>query len=143
MPVSTPRVALEIKYDLPPVTYVIKKETTISYIRNKEVVNLESGGGQSKSHITYWENLEKKWELTKELSNRTNYNFWNNQFTINEASFRKLGEPIRSQINIYTDGSETDEHTGAGFIIYKEIASDLLNCQIMQRYSKLKLLQLG
>ena len=42
-------------------------------------------------------------------------------------SFTTKTEPVRPQINIYTDGNKTDEHTGCGFTISRynnEIAAD-------------------
>lgn len=43
---STPRAALEIMQDLSPITYAIKREAMMAYMRNKEVISKEIRGGK-------------------------------------------------------------------------------------------------
>lgn len=81
---STPKAALEIMYDLSPTSYVIKKEAIQAYLRNKEVIRNEPSSVHIKSHFMYKENMENKWEFTKEPSDRTNFNCWDKLYTIKE-----------------------------------------------------------
>ena len=40
-------------------------------------------------------------------------------YILDLRSLEKHDKPIQSQINIYTDGSKTEEHTGAGYSIWE------------------------
>ena len=40
-------------------------------------------------------------------------------YITNLESLKTEALPIQSQVNIYTDGSMTSEHVGAGYIIYE------------------------
>ena len=98
-----------------------------SFIRNREALREGARGLSAKAHIRKWEQLAKIWQLSKEDSDRTSYNAWDKLYKVNEKSFTTETEPMRAQINIYTDGSKTDEHTGCGFTINRyntEIAAD-------------------
>ena len=64
-------------------------------------------------------------------------------YTLNLDSFLTQKYPIQSQINIYTDGSKTDDHVGCGFVIYRgttEIASSSIRlpefCTVYQPQRK-------
>ena len=124
---STPRAALEVMYNLPPIPLVIKREAMSSFIRNKEALKTVNKGTSDKSHLQKWERLAKAWQLNEENSDRTSYNTWEKLYKVNEKSYKSITEPMKAQINIYTDGSKTDEHTGCGFTISRyntEIAAD-------------------
>ena len=126
---STPRVALEVMCDLIPIPLVIKGEAMASYIRNKKSLRNETVGYSGKSHLRKWEQLAETWILTKEDSNRTSYYIWERLYKVNEKLFTATTEPMRAQINIYTDGSKIKEHTGRGFTIFRyntEIAADYI-----------------
>ena len=45
---------------------------------------------------------------------------WHKLCHINVESFNTNDLPLQSQINIYTDGCKTKEHTGSGFSIMRE-----------------------
>ena len=44
---------------------------------------------------------------------------WERLYSANQDSFENAGEPILAQISIFTDGSKTEEHLGAGYVIYR------------------------
>ena len=49
------------------------------------------------------------------------------RYTVNTDSLTHTAKPTESQINIYTDGSLTDEHAGSGYTIQyrkREIIAD-------------------
>ena len=43
---------------------------------------------------------------------------WDKYYSVDLSSLNSTTHPQMSQINIFTDGSKTDPHTGAGFVIY-------------------------
>ena len=138
---STPRAALEIMYNLMPIPLVIKGEAMTSYIRNREALRDGNRDKPAKAHLSKLEQLAKSWQLSREDSDRTSYNTWEKLYKVNENSFTSETEPVRAQININTDGSKTDEHTGCGFTISRynnEIASDSIRLQTTQQSIKLK-----
>ena len=45
---------------------------------------------------------------------------WLKAYRISLNSFNSASHPLLSKINIFTDGSKTSNHTGAGFVIYRE-----------------------
>ena len=114
---STPWATLKVMYDLIHIPLVIKQEAMASFVRNKEAQRGETGGYSAKSHIRKWEQLAETWQINKDDSNRTSYNIWEKLYKVNENSYTTRTEPMRAQINIYNDGSKTDEHTGCGFTI--------------------------
>ena len=124
---STPRAALEIMYDLMPIPLVIKREAMTAYIRNREALRDGNKNRTAKALLRKVEQRADNWKLSNEDSDRTSYNTWKKQYTVNEHSFTTKTEPVRAQINIYTDGNKTDEHIGCGFTISRyntEIAAD-------------------
>ena len=46
-------------------------------------------------------------------------NQWSKNYTVNKDSFLNDGPPNLSEINVFTDGSKTDDHVGSGYVIYK------------------------
>ena len=54
-----------------------------------------------------------------EGSDKRKQDIWEKQYKVNTDSFKIVGPPIHTQINIYTDGSKTNEHVGSGFVIYR------------------------
>lgn len=120
---STPRLALEIIYNLPPNHILIIKEGMLSLIRNRYVIYSDwSNKNKSCSfsgHIRYWEKKAEKYDMDLESSDKTRQCTWDKHFSINKASLLTQKLPIQSQINIYTDGSITGLHVGCGFVIYK------------------------
>ena len=98
-----------------------------SIIRNREALREGNRGLPAKAHKQKWEQLAETWQFSKEDSDRTSYHNCEKLYKVNENSFTTETEPIRAQINIYADGSKTDENTGCGFAINRystEIAAD-------------------
>ena len=120
---STPRLALEVMYGLPPLDLELKREALASLIRNRHTLTLDwEGKADNKptfiGHLLYWEHLAQTYGLDLDFCDSERRSIWDRNYQIDEASYRSTTYPIQSQINIYTDGSRTDEHTGAGFVIY-------------------------
>ena len=44
---------------------------------------------------------------------------WLMRYTVNQHILNNTCPPKPSEINIFTDGSKTDEHVGSGYVIYK------------------------
>ena len=44
---------------------------------------------------------------------------WDKYYCVDLKCLNSTEHPQMSQINIFTDGSKTDTHAGAGFVIYK------------------------
>ena len=122
---STPRAALQIMYDLPPLDLVVNYEALASLSRNKHVI-VKDWPGQNKQsrtligHILYWERKAKTMGIDLEDTDKRKQDSWEKLYTVNQDSFKNEGEPIPAQISIYTDGSKTEEHVGAGFVIYRQ-----------------------
>ena len=57
-------------------------------------------------------------DIDLEDSNRTRQSMWSKKYYVNTDSFNYTHYPIQAQVNIYTDGSKTDEHTGIGVSIF-------------------------
>lgn len=120
---STPRIALEIMYDLPPLDLAVTYEAIASLARNRRVIVRDWPGFNSKfrtliGHTLYWEKLAKDMRLDINDTDSIKLDIWEKNFNVNTDSFDNTGPPIPSQVNIYTDGSKTDEHVGSGFTIY-------------------------
>ena len=131
---STPRLALEVMYNLPPNHLLVIREGLLSLARNRYVIysnwKLQRKSAMFTGHIKYWEKKEVLYNLDLEGTDKTRRTIWERNFTINPDSFTKPGYPIQAQINIYTDGSKTNEHIGCGFVIYRgttEISSNSIS----------------
>ena len=128
---STPRLALEVMYDLPPLHLVVKHEAISAMARNRSVIIKDWPGYNKKhrtliGHIYYWEQQAKLLGLTIDDTDVLKADKWKKLYTVSLESFRNTGPPIHLQINVYTDGSKTDDHVGSGYVIYHnkvEIAS--------------------
>ena len=120
---STPRLAIEIMYGRPPLDVIITQEAISSIARNRLVMIRDWPGHNKKyrtliGHTHFWEQKAKELRIKLDDSNSTKLTHWVRHFTVNTDSFKDTGPPIHSQVNIYTDGSKTDEHVGCGFVIY-------------------------
>ena len=58
-------------------------------------------------------------EIEIDENDRISDLIWHKLYTINVDSFITNTLPIQSQLNIYTDGSKTKAHVGAGFSIMR------------------------
>ena len=118
---STPRLALEIMFNLPPNHILIQREGLLSLLRNRYVIysnwRLKNKAGTFPGHIKYWEKKANLYSLDLEGSDKTRQLVWQRNFKLNKESLTNRGFPIQTQINIYTDGSKTEEHVGCGYTI--------------------------
>ena len=69
--------------------------------------------------IRYWEKYAVTYDMDLEGSDKIRQTIWDRCYTVNSGSYSHTGYPIQSLINIYTDGSKTDDHVGCGFVIYR------------------------
>lgn len=129
---STPRLALEVIFNLPPLDLVINYEALASIARNRNIIVKDWPGFNKKhrtlkGHVPYWEQLAKQMEISLSSTDAIKIELWERSFRVNLESFKSVTHPVLSQVNVFTDGSETDEHVGSDFVIYvnnKELASD-------------------
>ena len=84
--------------------------------------------GKSTSHKTYvghrkyWEDILKSLQLNITQTDRCKVIEWDRQYTMDLTNLKGYHHPEITDINIYTDGSKTKEHTGAGYVIFKRKA---------------------
>ena len=128
---STPRLSLEVMYNLPPNHLLIIREGLLSLTQNRYVIHSNWKPKNKKmtftGHVRYWERKAIQYDLDLEGTDKTRQTIWDRGYTVNERSFLSAKYPIQSGINIYTDGSKTDAHVGSGSVIYRgttEISSD-------------------
>ena len=67
----------------------------------------------------YWIYKVQEIEIEIDENDRISDLIWHKLYTINVDSFITNVLPIQSQLNIYTDGSKTKAHVGAGFSIMR------------------------
>ena len=100
--------------------------------RNRILI-IRDWSGHSKKYITlighifYWEQLTKDLGIQIDRTDAIKSDLWKKYYFVNIDSFKNTGPPVHSQVNIYTDGSKTDDHVGSGYVIYhknEEIATD-------------------
>ena len=79
-------------------------------------------------HRFYWTKVtQTETSTTKGISDRIKEMNPPQRYIVNTESFNHTTKPTESQINIYTDGSLTDQHAGSGYTIHykqKEIIAD-------------------
>ena len=120
---TTPRLALEVMYDLPPLHLVVIQEALSAMARNRAVIINDWPGYNKKhrsliGHVLYWENQSRQIGLRLEDTDALKADKWEKLYKVNLESFVHVGPPIHTQVNIYTDGSKTKEHVGSGYVIY-------------------------
>ena len=74
----------------------------------------------------YWEKQAKELGLKIDDTDALKADKWVKHYTVNLESYTQVGPPTHTHINIYTEGSKTDEHVGSGYVIYhkgEELAS--------------------
>ena len=121
---STPIKALEILYDLMPLNLYCQYESLASLQRNQEVIKLTWKGESQKcktyiGHRKYWIDCMQDMQINILNTDNTKLTKWDKYYSVDLRSLNSTDHPQMSQINIFTDGSKTEAHTGAGFVIYK------------------------
>ena len=69
-------------------------------------------------HVLYWEKQARQIGLRLEDTDALKADKWEKLYKVNLESFIHTGPPVHTQVNIYTDGSKTEEHVGSGYVIY-------------------------
>ena len=70
-------------------------------------------------HLKYWILKTEETNIMIDENDRTHDLIWFKAYVVNLKSLNVTTLPLQSQINIYTDGSKTDQHAGSGFAIYR------------------------
>ena len=119
---STPVKTMEVPYDLMPLHLFIQYEAIASLSQNRHCMKL-NWLGQNPNRKTYIGHLKgyKLQEVNIEIdeNDKIQEMIWHKLYTINIDSFLSTCLPAQSQINIYTDGSKTNDHTGSGYVIIR------------------------
>ena len=134
---STPRLALEVMYDLPPLHFIVMQEALSAIARNRAVIVKDWPGYNKKyrtliGHILYWERQARDIGIRLEDTDAIKTEKWEKFYRVNLESFVHTGPPIHTQVNIYTDGSKTEEHVGSGYVIYykeEELTSESIRLE--------------
>ena len=129
---TTPRLALEIIFDLPSLDLVINYEALASIARNRNIIDRDWPGYNKKhktlkGHVLYWEQLAEQMGISPDSTDAIKTELWDRSFRVHLESFKNLSHPVMTQVNVFTDGSKIEQHVGSGFVIYannEEIATD-------------------
>ena len=121
---STPVKTMEILYDLMPLHLFIHYEAIASLARNRQCMKLDWSGQNPLrktyiGHLKYWALKTEEVNIMIDENDRIHDMIWFKAYAVNLKSLNETKLPLQSQINIYTDGSKTDVHTGSGFAIYR------------------------
>ena len=117
---TTPQASLELIYNLPPLEIYLEEIGLITYARLYPQLGKP---WTSKTtfripHLTSWHSLLKATN-TDTTDDRCSHTNWDKCYHIMTSSFITNRTSIKpSEFTIYTDGSKTDNGTGAGFVIY-------------------------
>ena len=135
VPKSTPNQALEIMLDVSPLPLFIYTSGLSTHYRLKDSNPLKWSGYSPKktystSHRRFWQNIIAANHLPPYRTPLDGGSYPNprkkRRFHIDFRSFSDSSHTCPSQINVFTDGSRLDDHTGAGFVIYlhKEVLAE-------------------
>ena len=122
---STPTQALRIAYDVPPTRLLIEKLAVDFLIRYKDSATLTWDGltrskKQSKSHLRFLWDIVAPWGFNSVTTDDIRSLSPPRLYRVVTDSLNKNTKFLtQSQVNIYTDGSKTEEGVGAGYIVYK------------------------
>ena len=72
------------------------------------------------AHRKFWTDALATAHLSVSSVDRIHDLNWHKTYHIALNSLNSTSHPPLSQINIFTDGSKTSQHTGAGFVIYRQ-----------------------
>ena len=120
---TTPRHSLEVIFDLIPLDIQGTYEALASLTRQELALTQTWIGTNPKcstyiGHRRYW--YDKRNEMlgySVRLSDREKGILTNKNYTVDTKSMNTKTAPTPTQINIYTDGSQTPFHVGAGYTI--------------------------
>ena len=72
-------------------------------------------------HLKFWGYKLQEVNIHIDNNDKIQDLIWHKLYTINTASFEHEDLSLMSQLNIFTDGSKTKQHVGAGFTIRRGI----------------------
>ena len=70
-------------------------------------------------HLKFLDYKLKEVNIEIDENDRIQDLIWHKLYSIDVDSFNNTDLPIQSQLNVYTDGSKTDNHVGSGYTIIK------------------------
>ena len=105
---------MEVLYDLLPLHLFIQYEAIASLARNRQCMKLDWTGQNSKiktyiGHLKYWNYKLNEINIEIDENDKIHDLIWHKLYKINTDSFLHNDLPMQSQINVYTDGSKTEE----------------------------------
>ena len=111
-----------------PIHLIAMYESLASLKHNSRAIELDWLGYSATrktyiGHIYYWQQKQIELQLSTETTDKTSTMIWERNFKCDLNSLNhRSGQPKQSQINIYTDGSKTRNHAGAGIAIIKHLS---------------------
>ena len=109
---GTPFNGLEVILDVPPIDLYIKAESTKAAFRNLGTNDeVKAGKGHIKTQMDILDDLGL---LNKVKDNIGKEHVWEKRY---QTSITKTGGDISNRLRCYTDGSRTNNGTGAGFCL--------------------------
>ena len=119
---STPQASLEILYNIQPLDIYLQEIGLTTYARLQTQLGKpwQSKSTFRRPHISYWNNMLRE-VFTDTEDDRCNSINWDKQYHVIHSSFYSNRLTVKpSEYTVYTDGSKTDNGTGAGFVIYRK-----------------------
>jgi len=122
---TTPQASLEIMFNILPIDLHIQETGLNTYRRLSS--NLPTTWDPPKTlrlrhatpHLKYWGNLAEELNIHFRQTDEISDTVWERHYTVNTDSFDGKSKHTRkSEYTIYTDGSKTNNGTGAGFVLY-------------------------
>ena len=138
---TTPCKSSELIYNILTLDLHGDLEALASFNRNKGVVKLNWAGKHPTKttytgHRLHWKSLSTEILGTNNTQNdRIEEHVQSKNYIIKQSSLENYSHSIESQLNIYTDGSLTTEHIGAGYTIQLQKEEIMAKCIRLPLYS--------
>ena len=118
---TTPRNSLEIIYNLIPLDLFGTNEAINALTRQENTLTQDWIGYNPKyktytGHRKFWFDMRQCLISNLALTDRDKGTILNKEYTMDKSSLGKNTLPTLTQVNIYTDGSKTMNHVGAGYV---------------------------
>ena len=118
---TTPRKSLEIIYNLIPLDLQGSYEAVTAITRQEDILR-QTWVGTNPKHVTYVGHRRFWFDLRNEIVGRhiqidmLKGTETTRHYSVDLESLKDKNLPTQTQINIYTDGSRTYSHVGAGYV---------------------------